>query len=83
MNAPGADLKQGKGKVACSPPLESYSSVPVAVIQEHLKKPHWLANSSYLGLHMITSVCVFQQHMVLSICQEWIILHPEQITMPT
>lgn len=51
MNAPGADLKQGEGEAVCSSPLESAWSVPVAVIQEPIKKnntkttkKHWLAN---------------------------------------
>lgn len=80
----GQDTKQGKGEVAYSSQLELSQSVLLAVIQEHLKKNHHcLGNSSYSGLHMIISVCEFQQHMLLYICQEWIILHPEQTAMPT
>lgn len=82
MNVPEADLKQGKGEVACSSPLESSWICSSSYDPETSEKKHRLANSSYLGLHMITLFSEFQQHMVLSICQECIILHLKQITMP-
>lgn len=54
----GADVKHGKGELGYTSHWNHLG--PVAVIQEHLKKNlHWLANSSSLGLHVITSVCEF------------------------